>query len=256
MSEARKAVPVGHAHDQGRDPTGPHHQVGVVGVHHGQGEGTPYPGQGGAHRPGEPVVGIGGQVRLDQVGQDLGVGLRLQVVAVGDQLVGELDVVLDDAVVDQGQAPGAVGVGMGVLLVGAPVGGPAGVADAGRRPSRGLVGALDQVVEGAGAVGRPGPPHPFGGCRPDQGQPGRVVAPVLQTGQALDEHVEHRPVTVRPGSPGDADDAAHGGPRYPDGTPTGRAPVAVPGRSDPGVLPERRPPRRRGPRRRPAARAR
>ena len=58
----------------------------------------------------------------------------------GHQLGAQGGVVLDDPVVDDGQAPGAVEVGVGVLRRRVAVGGPAGVADpgsvAGRRRTR------------------------------------------------------------------------------------------------------------------------
>ena len=67
---------------------------------------------------------------FDDVGDDLGVGLGDEVVAGGDELALEGEVVFDDAVVDDDEGAGAVAVGVGVLFGGAAVGGPAGVADA------------------------------------------------------------------------------------------------------------------------------
>ena len=75
---------------------------------------------------------------LDEVGDDLGVGLGDELVALGDEGVLEGEVVFDDAVVDDDEGAGAVAVGVGVLFGGAAVGGPAGVADA--------EGAVDGVV--------------------------------------------------------------------------------------------------------------
>jgi len=64
---------------------------------------------------------------IDQVGQDFGIGLGFELVA----LVGQLDLqggmVFDDTVVDQGDLPRHVG--MGIDLVGRPVGRPTGVTD-------------------------------------------------------------------------------------------------------------------------------
>ena len=145
----------------------------------------------GPHRAGQVVVRTGGQPGLDQAGQDLGVGLRLEVVAVGDEAVGELDVVLDDPVVHQGQLAVAVRVGVGVGLRRSAVRGPPGVADAGRGGRRSALGPLGQVVERAGAVGGPDVPQVVGGGRAHQGQSGGVVAPVLQALQTLDQDVEH-----------------------------------------------------------------
>ncbi len=58
--------------------------------------------------------------------------------ALGDEGGLELEVVFDDAVVDDDERAGAVAVGVGVFFGGAAVGGPAGVADA--------VGAVDGVL--------------------------------------------------------------------------------------------------------------
>jgi hypothetical protein len=78
------------------------------------------------------ISAIGGEVELvfDEVGDDLGVGFGDEDVALGDELALELEVVFDDAVVDDDERAGAVAVGVGVLFGGAAVGGPAGVADA------------------------------------------------------------------------------------------------------------------------------
>ncbi len=64
------------------------------------------------------------------MGDDFGVGLGLEGVALGYEggLGGEI--VFDDAVVDDDEGAGAVAVRVGVLFGGTAVGGPAGVADA------------------------------------------------------------------------------------------------------------------------------
>ena len=67
---------------------------------------------------------------LDQMRDDLGVGLGLELVSLRLQLVLQLEVVLDDAVVDDDDAAGAVAVRMRVLLGRPSVGRPARVADA------------------------------------------------------------------------------------------------------------------------------
>ena len=67
---------------------------------------------------------------LDEVGDDFSVGFSDELVALGGELALEVEVVFDDAVVDDDDAAGAVAMGMGVLFGGAAVGGPAGVADA------------------------------------------------------------------------------------------------------------------------------
>ena len=93
------------------------------------GERAPHPAQHGAGGLGQRRAA--GHLLLNQVGHHLGVGGRGQRVPGGLELGPQLGVVLDDAVVDEGQAPGAVGVRVGVLGGGAPVGGPAGVPDGG-----------------------------------------------------------------------------------------------------------------------------
>ena len=70
------------------------------------------------------------QFLLHQVRDDLGVGLRDELVPLALQLVLQLEVVLDDAVVHDHDAAGAVAVRVGVLLGRAAVRGPARVADA------------------------------------------------------------------------------------------------------------------------------
>ena len=67
---------------------------------------------------------------LDQVRDDLGVGLGLELVSLRLQLVLQLEIVLDDAVVDDDDAAGAVAVRVRVLLGRPAVRGPARVADA------------------------------------------------------------------------------------------------------------------------------
>ena len=64
------------------------------------------------------------------MGDDLGIGLGDELVALGDEGGLEGEVVFDDAVVDDDEGSGAVAVGMGVFFGGAAVGGPPGVADA------------------------------------------------------------------------------------------------------------------------------
>ena len=79
------------------------------------------------HRVLEPVVL---HLALDEVRDDLGVGLGDELVPLLLQLVLQLEVVLDDAVVDDDDAAGAVAVRVGVLLGRPAVRRPAGVADA------------------------------------------------------------------------------------------------------------------------------
>ena len=120
---------------------------------------------------------------FDEVGDDFGVGFGDELVALGDELVLEGEVVFDDAVVDDDEGAGAVAVGVGVLFGGAAVGGPAGVADAegaGMGSSamtasrlRSLPGARRSCEMPSGASG--------------DGDAGGVVAAVFEAAQAFDD---------------------------------------------------------------------
>jgi hypothetical protein len=98
-------------------------------VDHRDGEVAADPSEGLSYRTDQTSLGVGSKFGFDQMGQDLGVGVRFQVVAGQDQLVAELEVILDDPVVDQGQLAGAVDVGVGIGFGGATMGGPPGVTD-------------------------------------------------------------------------------------------------------------------------------
>ena len=87
---------------------------------------------------GDAVDGAAGL--LEEVGDDLGVGLGAEAVASATELLSEGVVVLDAAVVDDGDAAGAVEVGVRVELGGSADGGPTGVTDADARRGRGRSG--------------------------------------------------------------------------------------------------------------------
>jgi hypothetical protein len=89
---------------------------------------------------------------LDEVGDDFGVGFGDEDVALGGEFALELEVVFDDAVVDDDDAAGAVAVGVGVFFGGAAVGGPAGVADAVRCRGGGGRGGPLRCCELAGGA--------------------------------------------------------------------------------------------------------
>jgi hypothetical protein len=165
-----------------------HHQlVRVLGVQHDQAVGALHVAQGLAD--GVLETGAFGGLGGDHVGERLGVGLADQLDAAGAQRVPELLRVLDDAVVHHGDPALGIGVRMGVDLVRLAVGGPPGVADA----DRGLR-TRGPAVRGAGAVLNPVPEFLNAACRlghlqavaMDDGQPGRVVAPVLEAPESLE----------------------------------------------------------------------
>ena len=125
----------------------------------------------------------------DEDGQDLGVGLAAEGVAVALKVLFEGGVVLDNAVVDQGDAAGAVGVGVGVEAGGGAVGGPAGVGHADARARQFVavvVAALDLGLQDADAPDGAADVQLVVGV--DHGQPGRVVAAVFQPFEPLDQH--------------------------------------------------------------------
>ncbi|MNJ33041.1 hypothetical protein D3C77_277200 [compost metagenome] len=135
------------------------------------------------------------QLVVQQMGHDLGVGLAFKDAALGLHLGLQFGEILDDAVVDQADAPGLVRVGVG--LGGGAVGGPAGVADAdgpGHRVGGEHRLQLADLALGAAALDAPAVLH---------GDAGGVIAPILQPLQAVDQARDDG------AGSGDADDAAH-----------------------------------------------
>ena len=101
--------------------------LGIVGRDEDQREVAAHQQQRAAHRVLEPVVL---HLALDEVRDDLGVGLGDELVALPLELLLEIEVVLDDAVVNHDDLAGAVAVRMRVLLGRPAVRGPTRVADA------------------------------------------------------------------------------------------------------------------------------
>ena len=169
----------GHAHDQRAVVAGRHELIRGPGPEHADGIRALDPGERGAHRGDQVAV----EAVLDQMGDDLGVGLRGEHVAPGHEFAAQGAVVLDDAVVHHHQVAGAVGVRVGVGLGGCAVGGPAGV------PQTDGAGHADVLVDhglqvgefAAGAVAHQPVVEPVD-------QPGRVVAAVLQPAQPLEQY--------------------------------------------------------------------
>ena len=138
-----------------------------------------------------------GLVAGDEMGDDLGVGLRCKPRALRDELVLERDVVLDDPVDDDVNPVGVVEVGVRVLLGDPPVRRPPGVSDPGprfrslgdgdrsaRRTVAGRAHGAD--VGGAGVHRRPqraeitDGPHGVDLAVIDHGDARAVVSPVLE----------------------------------------------------------------------------
>ena len=103
-------------------------RAGLVGAHHGEAVGAHDARRRLAHRLHE-VAGLGVRL-LDQVREHLGVGVAREDVAAALELLAQLSEVLDDAVVDDGDAAVAARVRVRVGGRGAAVRRPAGVADA------------------------------------------------------------------------------------------------------------------------------
>ena len=109
---------------------------------------------------------------LDQVGDDLGIGLGDESVALRRQLALQRQVIFDDAVMHDHNAPGAVAMRMRVLLGGPAVRRPARVADAVRpvhRDARRITSSRLRSLPGARRTSEP--------CRrgrPRQYRPNRI----------------------------------------------------------------------------------
>jgi hypothetical protein len=141
------------------------------------------------HRLGQPATRA--QVLLDQVGDDFGVGLRVEAVAVGLQLDPQLAMVLHDAVVDHGHPVVARIMGMRIALGHSAVGGPARVAHGHVSTTEGA--GVDQAADLADALGD----HDGRGRAALDGHAPGVVAAVLQAFEPLDH--EGRGVITRAG---------------------------------------------------------
>ena len=126
---------------------------------------------------------------------DLGVGLRLEDRALLLEHLAQLAEILDDAVMDHGDAFGRVR--MGVVLGRLAVGGPAGVADAGVTVERRIVQPLLEILQLA--LGAP-PVELVAFQRRDACG---IVAAIFQPLEGIDQ-------LLRDGSaPQNADNAAH-----------------------------------------------
>ena len=137
----------------------------------------------------------------DQVDGHLGVGVAGELDAGGLQLVAQRRVVLDDAVVDDGDLARRVAMRVRVAVGGTSVGGPAGVTEAGAAGQRRRVGLGERALQ----VGQPAgaPTYRELAAPVDQRDARRVVAPVLHPAQRVDDDVKGRPM------PDVADDSAH-----------------------------------------------
>jgi hypothetical protein len=135
------------------------------------------------------------EVRGDEVGDDLGVRLRREHRVRVHELLLERHVVLDDAVDHDVDAVRGVEVRVGVLLGDAAVGGPARVADPGRRGGRehGDAAVALELLHRVAQVGEVA--HRTYRFEPALGldrDPRRVVAAVLELAQPVEEDLLDR----------------------------------------------------------------
>jgi hypothetical protein len=138
-------------------------------------------------------------VALDQVGDDLRVGLGAEAMALGLELAPELGMVLDDPVEDDVDLVLAVAVRVGVLLGDPPVSRPASVGDAGLgdgRLDRDRAAAVLRMLLDRGAQVRQiaDRAHAVDLAVRDHRNAGRVIAPVLELLEAGNQQVPARSV--------------------------------------------------------------
>src|SRR5262249_38214150 len=124
------------------------------------------------------------QMALDQVRDDFGIRLGGEPMTVGCQPLSQRYVVFDDAVVNDDEAARAVGVRMRVLVRGAAMGRPAGVAYADEPLYRTVT---QQAFEDLDPARGPPDLEPF---RADHRDTGRVVAPVLEALETVQDDVD------------------------------------------------------------------
>ena len=136
------------------------------------------------HRAHQIAAARGVPVRVDEMRDDFGVGLRAEDVAGGLEALAQRFVVLDDAVVDDGDL--AVGdMRMRVRGRGRAMRRPARVRDAGVRGERPRIGLRGEI----GDARRAHEPLEMrrGDTVADDREAGRVVASVLEPANAVDQ---------------------------------------------------------------------
>ncbi|SCJ17615.1 Uncharacterised protein [uncultured Flavonifractor sp.] len=168
------------AQNQGAVLPGGDEPVGTVGADDAQGIGA----VDAVEHLGQSLQNVAPVVVLQQLGHHLGVGLGDELHALGLEELLNLHVVLDDAVVDHRDVAALADLGVGVDVGGCSVGGPAGVAQAhGAVDGRAAVHHVGEHLEPALGLGHLEPLafRPHGDAR-------RVIAPVLQTAQAVQQN--------------------------------------------------------------------
>ncbi len=177
-----KVFPPAESDDEGAVLPGGNQGVGVVGADDAKGVGPLDPPQAASH--GLQHISALPVVEFQEVGHHLGVRLGGKGRPLPGELLFQLQVVFDDAVMYQGNFSVPADVGMGVHVVGLPMGGPAGVPDAqGSLQVHAPVRQVRQDLE---------PPLGFADlqalCLRADGDARRVIPPVLHLTQALQQH--------------------------------------------------------------------
>ena len=156
--------------------------VGTIGAEHTERVGALDAAQHAAHGLEEVAALV--VVELEQLRHDLGIRFGSEGHALRDQKFLELDIVFDDAVVDDGKLAVLADVGVGVDVVRRAVGRPAGMAHAdGALHIRAAVDEVAQDLE---------PAHGFFDLklmpRRNDRDTGAVIAAVFQTGEAVEQN--------------------------------------------------------------------
>ena len=180
---SKEVLTLAPAHHQRRAASRPDQDIGLRFPHDDEGQCPVGLVHDTPHRVRQRKVGH----LLDHVGDHLGVGVALELVAVLDELRLEIDPVLDDPVVDDHHVPVAVEMRVGIAGVWRAVCGPARVAYPG--VGLGEILAIDQTLEVGDATGLL-----ENGQRPAvvERNPGRVIPPIFEPGQTRHQDVDHR----------------------------------------------------------------
>jgi len=218
------------ADHQGRAVARRHQGVGVLGVDDRQSIGTLHAGEPLADRLAQFHSPL--QILLEEMAQDLAVGLREEGVALADQLIAQEGEIFDDAVVDDRDPPAAVAVRMGVDRIGLAMSRPAGVADP--QPAGRMIFRQD-ALELGDLAGRLAHPDSLPGPECDARA---VVTAVFQPVQPVEQQRQCIPVADIAHYP------AHWRPPFPLGFllfPLPRAPPASAARTSavPSLIPTR-----------------
>ncbi len=176
-----------NADDHGRTEARGDDLVGLGGGEHAQGKGAGEPldraADGYFERNGS-ASGFGILLDLlNEMGDDLGVGLGDEVVAERDEFVLQIEVILHNSVVHHDNAAGTVAMGVGVFFRGPAMRGPTGVA----YTEGAMQGILAQHLFQIGELAGRAPDFKHGAGRTADGDTRRIVAAVFEPPQPLND---------------------------------------------------------------------